>query len=109
MIPSNQKTLDCYKDSQVLPMMLQVEFTLVDLVDLAPDYDAMVKTQADTYRLMLAIAAVRSDESRPNFISERMLLRLLGLRVPEALYCRLRNLQKKGYCKLLQDPDFKTA
>ncbi len=73
---------------------IQVGHIFIDLLQATPNYLALTAPQADTYRLLWAIASIKGD--RPNRVSLRVVLSLLQLRQPEALYIRLQNLQRKG-------------
>lgn len=73
---------------------IQIGHLFIDLLQANPNYLALTEPQADTYRLLWAIASIKGD--KPNRLSLRVVLNLLQLRQPEALYVRLQNLQRNG-------------
>lgn len=62
----------------------------IELLDLEPTYTDLSEAQAQTYRMLLAIAHMRDS------VEFQTLLAVHGLRIPEVLHNRLRNLMRKG-------------
>lgn len=82
-------------------MRLYIGHLTVNLLNLDPDYATLTDSQAETYRLMLAIASIRGDA--PSKISLQTMVDLHKFSSPLPLLSRLRNLQKKGFCSICGD------
>lgn len=74
-------------------MQLRIDDQTIELLDIQQDYSTLNQVQAETYRLLYALACIGDGV---NGIREQTLSRLLGLRSPAALRVRLTNLQAKG-------------
>lgn len=84
---------------------IQISYLSINLLQAEPNYQALTEPQAETYRLLWAVASVKGD--KPNRVSLRTLLDLLQLSSIEPLYVRLENLQRKGL--LVLQPEALTA
>lgn len=62
------------------------------LLELNQNYSKLTETQANTYRLLLALSYLGTDYK----VSESLLLTLLGLRSNLPLLSRLKHLEEKG-------------
>lgn len=78
------------------PMKLQIGDTTIELLEESATYEDLNRVQSDTYRLLIAIAAIRSS------VEFATLQDLLNLRFSEALHTRLSNLEQKGKLKIQQ-------
>lgn len=87
-------------------MKLRIGDQLIELLDHQHDYSDLNQVQAETYRLLYALACIGEGV---NGIREQTLSRLLGLRSPAALRVRLSNLQAKGKIQMLTELDIQTA
>lgn len=64
----------------------------IQLLELNQNYSKLTETQANTYRLLLALSYLSTDYK----VSESVLLTLLGLRSNLPLLSRLKHLEEKG-------------
>jgi hypothetical protein len=78
-----------------MPKTLLIGAQLIQLAESEPDYSGLTAPQAATYQLLIALAALGSDQA-PYRIEAATLLQVLCLRNPQALTIRLQNLSKKG-------------
>lgn len=79
-------------------MQLQIDGTTIQLLEPAPNWSKLPDPQAETYRLLLAIASIRTGE--PKRITMQVVTALHGVNSPLPIRSRLRNLADKGYITL---------
>ncbi len=70
----------------------------LELLDEQPNILKLTQPQADTYRLLWAIASIKGDQLTQG--RESVILELLQVNRPETLYRRLKNLYHKGLIRI---------